>query len=237
MIPLSPASTTVPSVNTSSTGVSQQQTDPYLPEPTSSSAAVRVAPSFQDDDDFYLLYIGSYSSPGTLKEETIQKLDTDHPGLFKGLEEPDDLFYDSPVYYQPLAKLIHDVGNADLKSILNAGIGDPCWCATKIPYGLYKGGFYRIEGDYEGTQWVRVHYAQYEMMVESKRFVSQLREFLFDPGMGNDEKVDKLQALFPPLNQGEEEISIKDLLNNMNLTLGTEFKQAQQRAIDGGLKP
>ena len=193
--------------------------------------------NFSPDDVFYLLYVGSWSSPGTLKRETIKQLKKDHPGIFKGLDEPDDLFEADPVKYQPLAKLIHDTRFCDLETILNRGIGDPCWCAEKMLYGEYQGGFYSVERDYEGTQWVKVHSDHYQLMKKNKLFVAQLRDFLFDQSMSNDDKVMNLQMLFPPLDQDGEDVSIDQLRENMDLLFGNTFKQAQQRAINSGLKP
>ena len=43
--------------------------------------------------------------------------------------------------------------------------------------------------------------------------------------------------LFSPINQGEADVSIDDLRENMDFLSGTVFKQAQQRAINSGMKP
>ncbi|MBO9493014.1 hypothetical protein J7438_02765 [Thalassotalea sp. G20_0] len=215
-------------------GAGQSPTEPNQPESISGDS---VELKLSSDDDFYLLYVGSYSSPGTLKRETIERLNKDHPGIFNGLEDPDDLFKADPIKYQPLAKLIHDTRFSDLKTILNARIGQPCWCAEKMLYGEYQGGFYSVEEDYEGTQWVKVHSDQYQLMKKNKQFFAQLREFLFDQNMSNDDKVVNLQKLFPPVDQRGEDVSVDQLRENMDLLFRNTFQQAQQRAIIYGLKP
>ncbi|WP_422448957.1 hypothetical protein [Endozoicomonas sp. ALB091] len=215
-------------------GAGQSPTEPNQPESISSDS---VELKLSSDDDFYLLYVGSYTSPGTLKRETIEQLNKDHPGIFNGLENPDDLFNADPVKYQPLAKLIYDTDYRDLETILDPDIGEPCWSAQKMLYGEYQGDFYKFEGDYEGTQWVRVHSDKYQLMKKNKQFVAQLREFLFDQSMSNDDKVVNLQMLFPPVDQSGEDISADQLRENMDLLFRNTFKQAQQRAINSGFKP
>ena len=228
-------------------GAGQSPTEPNQPESISGDSveiaeiaeiAETVEIKLSSDDDFYLLYVGSYTSPGFLKRETIEQLNQDHPGIFNGLDDPDDLFEADPAKYQPLAKLIYDTGYGDLETILAPGsFGEPCWSAKKMLYGEYQGGFYSFEEDYEGKQWVKVHSDHYQLMKKNKQFVAQLREFLFDQSMSNDDKVVNLQMLFPPINQSEEDVSIDQLRESMDLLFGNTFKQAQQRAINSGFKP
>ena len=42
---------------------------------------------------------------------------------------------------------------------------------------------------------------------------------------------------FSPINQGEADVSIDDLRENMDFLFRTVFKQAKQRAINSGMKP
>ncbi|MGI2026055.1 hypothetical protein [Endozoicomonas acroporae] len=215
-------------------GAGQSPTEPNQPKSISGDS---VELKLSSDDDFYLLYVGSYTSPGTLKQETIERLNKDHPGIFNGLEDPDCLFEADPVKYQPLAKLIHDTRFCDLKTILNPDVGAPCWRAKKMLYGEYQGGFYKVEGDYEGSQWVRVHSDKYQLMKKNKQFFAQLRAFLFDQNMSNDDKVMNLKMLFPPVDQSGDDVSFDQLRENMDLLFRNTFKQAQQRAMNYGLKP
>ena len=209
-----------------------------------SSSSAQVKPSYSDDDDFYFLYATSWTPYGTLKKETIEKLSKDHPGLFDGLDEPDDLFEAKPIKYQPLAKLIHDT--PDLNTILDVGMVRPderrpdgklCWTTKKVPYGLYKHRFFDIHEDYEGTQTLKVDLKGYEAMRKNHLFFSQLSEFLFDESMSNDEKVAKLKMIFGTVNEGDEEISIDQVCENMDLLFCTSFKETQRQAIERGMNP
>lgn len=216
-------------------GAGQPPAEPELPEATSGDS-VEAKSSFNDDDEFYILYKGGWSDPGAIKKEGIDFLKKNNPGIFDDVDKDtlnsfmdsgygiQRLFDSDPVKYQPIARYI-DQGH------------EGCLSAFRMSYGEYKGKFYDIEEDYEGTQWVNVHSDHYELMLENKRFVSQLREFLFDQSMSNDEKVVNLQMLFPPIDQRDEGVSIEELRKNMDLLFGDTFKQAQQRAINSGFRP
>ena len=216
-------------------GAGQPPTAPDLLGSTSGDS-VAAKPSFNDDDDFYFLYKGGWDSPGAIKQEGIDLLIKNNPSIFDGVDKGtldefmddgegiQDLFNSDPVKYQPIARYINQGHEGDLMVRI-------------MKYGEYKGGFYKVERNYEGTQWVRVHSDRYKLMLENKRFVSQLREFLFDQSMSNDDKVVNLQMLFPPIDQSDEDVSIDELRRNMDLLFGDTFKQAQQRAINSGFKP
>ena len=216
-------------------GAGQPPTAPDLLGSTSGDS-VAAKPSFNDDDDFYFLYHGGWDSPGVIKQEGIDLLIKNNPGIFDGVDKEtlndfmhdgygiQELFNSDPVKYQPIARYINQGHEGDLMVHI-------------MKYGEYKGGFYKVERNYEGTQWVRVHSDRYKLMLENKRFVSQLREFLFDQSMSNDDKVVNLQMLFPPIDQSDEDVSIDELRRNMDLLFGDTFKQAQQRAINSGFKP
>ena len=237
-------------------GAGQPPTAPDLLGSTSGDS-VAAKPSFNDDDDFYFLYKGGWDSPGAIKQEDIDLLIKNNPGIFDGVDKEtlnefmdegegiQDLFNSDPVKYQPIARYISQ-GH------------EGCLMAHIMKYGEYKGGFYKVERDYEGTEWVKVRSDHYKLMLENKRFVSQLREFLFDQSMSNDDKVVNLQMLFPPIDQSDEDssieelskntdllsidqsdedVSIEELRRNMDLLFGNTFKQAQQRAINSGFKP
>ena len=216
-------------------GAGQPSTAPDLLGSTSGDS-VAAKPSFNDDDDFYFLYKGGWDVPGAIKQEGIDLLIKNNPGIFNGVDKEtlnefmdegegiQDLFNSDPVKYQPIARYI------------NQG-HEGCLQVHIMKYGEYKGGFYRVERNYEGTEWVKVHSDRYKLMLENKRFVSQLREFLFDQSMSNDDKVVNLQMLFPPIDQSDEDVSIEELRRNVDLLFGNTFKQAQQRAINSGFKP
>lgn len=215
--------------------------DLHLPKlDLSGASSAEAKPTYNDDDDdFYILYASSYSPHGTLKKETIEKLSKDHPGIFDGLHEPDELFEADPVKYQPLARLIHETPN--LETILDAdegrGDGDPCWTTEKIPYGIHKYGFYRIEEDYEDMQWVRIDLRGYEEMKKNKLFFSQLRDFVSDPGMSNDDKVSNLLQIFSTVEEDGDDVSVDQVRSNFDLLFKDASNKAQQRAIEAGLKP
>ena len=185
---------------------------------------------------FIFLQQGGWGSLGAINQECIDFLTKNNPGIFDGVDKKtvddimDDgtgiqyLFDSDPVKYQPIARYIEQ-GHDGCLSV----------CITK--YGEYKGGFYTVEEDYEGTQELIVHSEQYDVSQENKRFFTQLREFLFDESVSSDDKVGGLQMLFCPINQGEADVSIDDLRENMDFLSGTVFKQAQQRAINSGMKP
>ena len=60
---------------------------------------------------------------------------------------------------------------------------------------------------------------------------------MFDESVSSDDKVGCLQMPFSPINQGEADVSIDDLRENMDFLFRTVFKQAKQRAINSGMKP
>ena len=240
MIPSS-SSPRLPTTVASASSADRQITAQDLP---GSSSSAQVKPSYRDDDDFYFLYATSWTPYGTLKKETIEQLSKDHPGLFDGLDEPDDLFEAKPIKYQPLAKLIHDT--PDLNTILDVGMvrpnerrgdGELCWTTKKVPYGIYKHGFYHIHEDYEGTQSLKVDTKGYEAMRKNYLFFSQLSEFLFDESMSNDEKVAKLKMIFGTIKEGEDDISIDQVCENMDLLFCTSFKEVQRQNIERGFAP
>ncbi|WBA83267.1 hypothetical protein [Endozoicomonas sp. GU-1] len=78
---------------------------------------------------------------------------------------------------------------------------------------------------------------KYQLMEKNKQFLAQLRTFLFDQNMSNDDKVMNLQMLFPPVDQSGDDVSFDQLRENMDLLFRNTFKQAQQRAMNYGLKP
>lgn len=203
---------------------------------SSSGDPVAVKPPFDDDDDFYYLYKGGWGGPGTISQEGIDFLKENNPGLFDEVDEQtlnrllnwgysiQRLFDSDPVKYQPMARYIAQGHDGDL-------------CVLIMKYGEYKGDFYTVENDYEGKERVIVHSQEYKRMKDNKRFVSQLREFLFDQSMSNEAKVANLQELFPAINQSEEDVSIDQLRESMNLLSENTLKQAQQQAINSGLAP
>ena len=216
-------------------GASQSPREPDLPE-SSSGDSVEVKPPFDDEDDFYYLYKGGWGGPGAITQEGIDFLQQNNPGIFDEVNEKtlnmflnwgygiQDLFDSDPVKYQPIARYIAQGHKGEL-------------CVLIMKYGEYKGGFYRVKQDYGGKQSIKVHSERYKLMKENKRFVSQLREFLFDQSISNDEKVVNLQMLFPPIHQGEEDVSVDQLRENMNLLFKNTLKQAQQQAINSGFAP
>lgn len=221
-------------------GAHQQVQKQNQPE---SSTSDYLKPSYGDDDDFYII-VSSYGmfDCSILREGVVEKLSKDHPGIFEGLTNPADLLIADPVRYQPLAELLVDDGSRDsvFEPILprqGDSFHHKCWFAVKIPYGLYKHGFYEIMEDRDGRQWLESYPERYEAMKKNKLHVSQLREFLFDQSISDSDKVAKLQLLFPPISEDEEEITIEQLLENTEFLFGDTFKEAKQRAIEYGLQP
>ena len=228
MTPVSASST-----SSSVAGASQSPKEADLP---GSGDPVAVKPPFDDDDDFYYLYKGGWGGPGAISQEGIDFLKQNNPGLFDEVDEKtldrllnwgygiQRLFDSDPVKFQPMARYIAQGHDGDL-------------CVLIMKYGEYKGGFYTVENDYEGKERVIVHSKEYNLMKDNKRFISQLREFLFDQSMSNGAKVASLQELFPAINQSEEDMSIDQLRESMNLLSENTLKQAQRQAIDSGLAP
>lgn len=228
MTPVSASST-----SSSVAGASQSPKEADLP---GSGDPVAVKPPFDDDDDFYYLYKGGWGGPGAISQEGIDFLKENNPSLFDEVDEKtldrllnwgygiQRLFDSDPVKFQPMARYIAQGHDGDL-------------CVLIMKYGEYKGGFYTVENDYEGKERVIVHSKEYNLMKDNKRFISQLREFLFDQSMSNGAKVASLQELFPAINQSEEDMSIDQLRESMNLLSENTLKQAQRQAIDSGLAP
>lgn len=208
-------------------------------DPPGSSSPAKVKPSYHDDDEFYIFYSTAYYARGeTLKKEGIEKLSVDFPGIFDGLEKPDDIFEADPIRYQPMAKFFHSSDWHVRESITNCEFLKPFWVVEEMPYGLYKYGFYEFfEEDEWGTQSVKLHYDRYEKKKKEKLFVSQLRSLLFDECMSCEEKVNGLQMLLPPKEDEYEEVSIDQIFENMDSLFGDAFKKAQQRAIEAGYVP
>lgn len=201
-----------------------------------SSPSEYLKPSYDDDDDFYIiLHSCSLAENNPLREDVVEKLSKDHPGIFDGLTNPNELLRADPVRYQPLAKLLEE---EDPDSIFEPHrySNRPSWGAEKISYGLYKHGFYRIMDD-EMEQWLESYPDRYEAMKKNKLNVSQLRVFLFDQSISDSDKVARLQLLFPPIGEGEEEITIEQLLENTEFLFGDTFKEAKQRSIENGIQP
>lgn len=223
------------SISSPVAGASQSPKEADLPG-SSSGDPVAVKPPFDDDDDFYYLYKGGWGGPGAISQEGIDFLKENNPGLFDEVNEQtldrllnwgygiQRLFDSDPVKFQPMARYIAQGHDGDLTVLI-------------MKYGEYKGNFYTVENDFEGKEWVTVHSEEYKRMKDNKRFVSQLREFLFDQSMSNDAKVANLQGLFPAINHSEENVSIDQLRESMNLLSENTLKQAQQQAIDSGLAP
>ena len=226
---------TASSIPSSVAGANQLPKEADLPR-SSSGDPVAVKPPFDDDDDFYYLYKGGWGGPGAISQEGIDFLKENNPSLFDEVDEKtldrllnwgygiQRLFDSDPVKFQPMARYIAQGHDGDL-------------CVLIMKYGEYKGGFYTVENDYEGKERVIVHSKEYNLMKDNKRFISQLREFLFDQSMSNGAKVASLQELFPAINQSEEDMSIDQLRESMNLLSENTLKQAQRQAIDSGLAP
>ena len=126
--------------------------------PESSSSAY-VPPSFNDDDEFYIMYLRrDHGSPGSLKQAYIEALSLDHPGIFDDLADVSGLFQD-PVRYQPLAKRIHDpewlgcVFENDDRSTL--------WRSEKTTYGVYKYRCYKTVKDGNGRNHIEIDHDRY----------------------------------------------------------------------------
>lgn len=206
-------------------------------DPPGSSSPAKEKPSYHDDDKFYIFYSSScYARGDTLKKEGIEKLSMDFPGIFDGLEKPDDIFEADPIRYQPLAKFFYNCGERHVReSITNFERLEPYWVVEELPYGFYKYGFYEIEVDDWGIQSVKLHHDRYEKMKKEKLFISQLRSLLSDKCMSSDEKVDSLQMLLP--SKEDEYVSIDKVFENMDSLFGGAFKKAQQRAIEAGYVP
>ena len=222
----------LPRFPSAAAGAHQQVAEQNQPE---SSSSEELKPSYSDDDDFYIiLHSYSLAENNPLREDVVEKLSKDHPGIFDGLTNPNELLCADPVRYQPLAKLLAD---DDPDSIFEPHrySNRPSWGAEKISYGLYKHGFYRIMDD-EREEWLESYPDRYEAMKKNKLNVSQLRAFLFEQSISDSDKVARLQLLFPPIGEGEEEITIEQLLENTEFLFGDTFKEAKQRAIDAGFK-
>ena len=220
------------SIPSSVAGANQLPKEADLP---GSADPVAVKPPFDDDDDFYYLYSGGFGGPGPISQEGIDFLKENHPSLFNEVNEDtlnrflnwgygiQRLFDSDPVKFQPMARYIAQGHDGNLRVHI-------------MKYGEYKGNFYTVE-DYDGMEHVRVHSEEYKCMKDNKRFISQLREFLFDQSMSNEAKVASLQGLFPAINQSEEDVSIDQLRESMNLLSENTLKQAQQQAINSSLAP
>lgn len=229
-----------PSNNGSHGASSVSETDQKIQklDPPGSSSPAEVKPSYHDDDEFYIFYSSGLLARGDiLKKEGIEKLSMDFPGIFDGLEKPDDIFEADPIRYQPLAKFFHTCSDRVLESITNLSFHLPIWDVQKLPYGLYKYGFYEFEEDEWGIRSVKLHHDGYEKKKKEKLFVSQLRSLLFDECMSCEEKVNGLQMLLPPKEDECEEVSIDQIFENMDSLFGDAFKKAQQRAIEAGYMP
>ena len=126
--------------------------------PESSSSAY-VPPSFNDDDEFYIMYLRrDHSSPGSLKQVFIEALSLDHPGIFDGLADVSDLFQD-PVRYQPLAKRIHDP--EWLGYVFENDDRPTLWRSEKTTYGVYKHGCYKTVKDGNGRNHIEIDHDRY----------------------------------------------------------------------------
>ena len=230
-----------PSTNGSQRASSVIDTDQKIQklDPPGSSSPAKEKPSYLDDDKFYIFYSSScYARGDTLKKEGIEKLSMDFPGIFDGLEKPDDIFEADPIRYQPLAKFFYTCGDRHVReSITNFEFLEPYWVVEELPYGFYKYGFYEIEVDDWGIQSVKLHHDRYEKKKKEKLFVSQLRSLLFDECMSCEEKVNGLQMLLPPKGDQDEDVSIDQIFENMDSLFGDAFKKAQQRAIEAGYVP
>ena len=238
MIPSSSSPTPTPSIS-SAVGASSSNSGQQVQELPGASSYAGVQPSLNDGDEFYILCKGyGYNPPGPLRKEVIEKLRQDNPGIFDGLDSPDDLFRANPIKYQPLAKLILDTPN--LESILDVKLGDLGnfgWYTDTITYEIYKHNFYEVLTDIGGKEWVLVDDDSYDAFRKRKQFVSQLREILFDESMSSDHKINELKGLFPPIDPSGEDVSLEQLVENMDFLYGDTFKKAQQRAIEAGCKP
>ena len=126
--------------------------------PKSSSSAY-VPPSFNDDDEFYIMYLRrDHGSPGSLKQVFIEALSLDHPGIFDGLADVSDLFQD-PVRYQPLAKRIHDP--EWLGYVFENDDRPTLWRSEKTTYGVYKHGCYKTVKDGNGRNHIEIDHDGY----------------------------------------------------------------------------
>ena len=233
------SSNSLPRFPFATAGAHQQVPKQNQPE---SSPSDYSKPSYGDDDDFYIIiHACGLADNSPLREEVVKKLSKDHPGIFDGLTDPSDLLGADPVRYQPLAKLLSDSSPASVFESKRLRLGDnshaECRSAVKISYGLYKHGFYKIMEDHTGQQSLESYPDRYEAMKKNKLNVSQLRVFLFDQSISDSDKVARLQLLFPPIGEGEEEITIEQLLENTEFLFGDTFKEAKQRAIENGFQP
>lgn len=126
--------------------------------PESSSSAY-VPPSFNDDDEFYIMYLRrDHGSPGSLKQVFIEALSLDHPGIFNDLADVSDLFQD-PVRYQPLAKRIRDP--EWLRYVFENDDRPTLWRSEKTTYGVYKHGCYKTVKDGNGRNHIEIDHDRY----------------------------------------------------------------------------
>lgn len=225
-------------------GVNQQ-----IPEQnqTRSSSSDNLKPSYGDDDEIYIILRGSDVMAFKVREDVVEKLSRDHPGIFDGINNPkdlNDLLSADPVRFQPLAKLLAD--NDDYSASFFESTDHfnrdnfkniPYLYTEKISYGLYRHGCYKIIEEFDGPQWLQTYPDRYEAMKKSKHHVSQLQAFLFDQSISDSEKVAKLQSLFHPTSEGDTDITADQLLENAELLFGDTSKEAKQQAIEYGIKP
>ena len=124
-----------------------------------SPSSAYVPPSFNDDDEFYILYpSGDHGSPGTLRQDAIEALNIDHPGIFDDLADVSDLFRD-PARYQPVARGIHKFEYLDC---LLENEGKPIlWQVEKTTYGVYKHGCYKTVKDGNGRNHIEIDHDRY----------------------------------------------------------------------------
>ena len=124
-----------------------------------SPSSAYVPPSFNDDDEFYILYpSGDHGSPGTLRQDAIEALNIDHPGIFDDLADVSDLFRD-PARYQPVARGIHKFEYLDC---LLENEGKPIlWRVEKTTYGVYKHGCYKTVKNGNGRNYIEIDHDRY----------------------------------------------------------------------------
>ncbi len=122
------------------------------------------------------------------------------------------------------------------------GGGDGCltdWNVRSIKYGHYRLGCYVIES-YDGAECVLVDDEKYQLLKEQEKnqnFVAEFQSFIFDSDLSADQKVRRLQGLFPQRVEGDEPVSLSELITNFDLSCGKSFVDARQRAIQSGFKP
>ena len=126
--------------------------------PESSSSAY-VPPSFNDNDEFYIMYVRrDHGSPGTLRQDAIEALNIDHPGIFDDLADVSDLFRD-PARYQPVARGIHKFKY--LECLFENESKPILWQVEKTTYGIYKHGCYKTVKDGNGRNHIEIDHDRY----------------------------------------------------------------------------